>query len=73
MPELINQDATGNGEFWAVAHVLWELPFPLRLPPKAFPIWEPAEGVAAFAVNEIHRHGRKRPNTGHGLPQWAAQ
>jgi hypothetical protein len=32
----------------AIAHVLWELPFPLRLPPEMFAIWEPAEGVAFF-------------------------
>ena len=32
-----------------VAHVQWELPFPLRLPPAAFFCWEPDEGVAAFA------------------------
>src|SRR4051794_7801019 len=30
----------------AIAHVQWELPFPLRLPPELFPIWEPLEGVA---------------------------
>lgn len=36
-------------QFEAVAHVLWEMPFPLRLPAHAFPIWEPAEGLAAFA------------------------
>lgn len=32
----------------ALAHVLWELPFPLRLPPEMIPIWEPIEGVAFF-------------------------
>ncbi|OFV84992.1 MAG: hypothetical protein A2W26_04705 [Acidobacteria bacterium RBG_16_64_8] len=35
-------------KFRAVAHILWELPFPLRLPPRAFPIWEPGEGVAVL-------------------------
>lgn len=34
--------------FEAVAHVTWELPFPLRLPPRAFLTWEPAEGKALF-------------------------
>src|SRR6185436_10468516 len=34
--------------FRAVAHVLWELPFPLRLPPEAFQVWEPREGVAVL-------------------------
>jgi len=32
----------------ALAHVLWELPFPLRLAPEVIPVWEPAEGVAFF-------------------------
>lgn len=32
----------------AVAHLLWELPFALRLPPHAFLCWEPAEGTALF-------------------------
>lgn len=35
-------------KFEAVAHVTWELPFPLRLPPRAFLTWEPAEGKALF-------------------------
>lgn len=34
--------------YLAVAHVQWELPFPLRLPPQAFLCWEPGEGVGAF-------------------------
>lgn len=34
--------------FEALAHVLWELPFPLRLPPEMIPAWEPAEGIAFF-------------------------
>jgi hypothetical protein len=32
----------------ALVHVLWELPFPLRLPPAVFFCWEPAERVALF-------------------------
>jgi hypothetical protein len=32
----------------ALAHVLWELPFPLRLPPEIIPVWEPEEQVALF-------------------------
>jgi len=43
--------------FDALAHVLWELPFPLRLPPEMIPAWEPAEGIAFFdprpAVGEL--------------------
>jgi hypothetical protein len=35
-------------QYEAVAHVFWELPFPLRLPPNAIFTWEPAEGVALF-------------------------
>lgn len=35
-------------KYEAIVHILWELPFPLRLPPTAFFIWEPAEGVALF-------------------------
>jgi len=31
-----------------VAHVQWELPFPLRLPEAAFLCWEPDEGTATF-------------------------
>jgi len=33
-------------QFQAIAHVLWELPFPLRLPPHAFLAWEPDEEIA---------------------------
>jgi hypothetical protein len=33
-------------QFEAIAHVLWELPFPLRLPPHAFLTWEPDEEIA---------------------------
>jgi hypothetical protein len=33
-------------KFEAVAHVTWELPFLLRIPPRAFLTWEPAEGKA---------------------------
>ena len=29
-------------------HILWELPFPLRLPPEMIPVWEPTEGIAFF-------------------------
>lgn len=36
-------------EYDSVAHVQWELPFPLRLPPKNFLCWEPKEGTALFA------------------------
>ncbi|MEK6371556.1 MAG: hypothetical protein AABO58_02565 [Acidobacteriota bacterium] len=32
----------------ALAHVLWELPFPLRLAPEIIPVWEPGEGIAFF-------------------------
>lgn len=32
----------------ALAHVLWELPFPLRLPPEIIPVWEPEEQIALF-------------------------
>lgn len=32
----------------ALVHVVWELPFPLRLPPAAFLCWEPGEGLALF-------------------------
>jgi len=32
----------------AIAHILWELPFPLRLLPTPFWVWEPSEGVALF-------------------------
>lgn len=32
----------------AIAHVFWELPFPLRLPPTAFFCWEPGEGLGLF-------------------------
>ena len=32
----------------ALVHVVWELPFPLRLPPTAFLCWEPGEGIALF-------------------------
>lgn len=32
----------------ALVHVLWELPFPLRLPPVGLFCWEPGEGVALF-------------------------
>ncbi|MBI4331649.1 MAG: hypothetical protein HY673_10250 [Chloroflexi bacterium] len=35
-------------QYEALVHVLWELPFPLRLPPVAFFCWEPGEGVALF-------------------------
>lgn len=35
-------------KYEALAHVIWELPFPLRLPAQAFVIWEPDEGVALF-------------------------
>ena len=35
-------------EYKAIAHIFWELPFPLRLPPNAFFCWEPAEGVGLF-------------------------
>jgi len=31
-----------------VAHVQWELPFPLRLPPENFLCWEPEERTATF-------------------------
>jgi hypothetical protein len=31
--------------YWGVAHVRWELPFPLRLPPHLIRCWEPLEGV----------------------------
>jgi hypothetical protein len=31
-----------------LVHILWELPFPLRLPPVALFCWEPGEGVALF-------------------------
>lgn len=31
-----------------LAHIRWELPFPLRLPPVALFCWEPGEGVALF-------------------------
>jgi hypothetical protein len=31
--------------YWGVAHVRWELPFPLRLPPHLIDCWEPLEGV----------------------------
>ena len=34
--------------YQALVHVLWELPFPLRLPPAAFFCWEPGEGVGLF-------------------------
>jgi len=34
--------------FEAIAHIFWELPFPLRLLPQAFFVWEPGEGVALF-------------------------
>ena len=41
----------------ALVHVLWELPFPLRLAPEVIPVWEPTEGVAFFdprpAVGEL--------------------
>jgi hypothetical protein len=33
-------------QYEALVHILWELPFPLRLPPVAMFCWEPAEGVA---------------------------
>ena len=33
-------------QFEAIAHVLWELPFPLRLPPHALLTWEPDEEIA---------------------------
>lgn len=35
-------------KYEALAHVLWELPFPLRLPPRAVFCWEPGEGQAVF-------------------------
>lgn len=35
-------------EYKAIAHIFWELPFPLRLPPNAFLCWEPTEGVGLF-------------------------
>jgi len=35
-------------EYKAIAHIFWELPFPLRLPPNAFFCWEPAEGIGLF-------------------------
>jgi hypothetical protein len=35
-------------KYESIVHILWELPFPLRLTPTAFFIWEPAEGVALF-------------------------
>jgi hypothetical protein len=44
LPRRINQ----MPRFAAIAHVQWELPFPLRLPPRGFPVWEPEEGVAIF-------------------------
>jgi len=41
----------------ALVHVLWELPFPLRLPPEMIRVWEPLEGIAFFdprpAVGEL--------------------
>ena len=33
-------------QFEAAAHVLWELLFPLGLPPHAFLTWEPDEEIA---------------------------
>lgn len=35
-------------QYQALAHVFWELPFPLRLPPAAFFCWEPGEGLGLF-------------------------
>ena len=35
-------------QYEAIAHVLWEMPFVLQLPPEAFFTWEPDEGVALF-------------------------
>lgn len=36
----------GLSQIEAVVHVSWELPFPLRLAPKAFFVWEPEYGLA---------------------------
>jgi hypothetical protein len=35
-------------QYQALAHIFWELPFPLRLPPAAFFCWEPGEGLGLF-------------------------
>ena len=35
-------------QYEALVHILWELPFPLRLPPVGLFCWEPAEGTALF-------------------------
>jgi hypothetical protein len=35
-------------QYEALVHILWELPFPLRLPPIGLFCWEPAEGTALF-------------------------
>jgi hypothetical protein len=35
-------------EYKAIAHIFWELSFPLRLPPNAIFCWEPGEGVGLF-------------------------
>lgn len=35
-------------KYTGVAHVQWELPFPLRLPEVGLSCWEPEEGVAAL-------------------------
>jgi hypothetical protein len=34
--------------YYGVAHVRWELPFLLRLPPNAFLCWEPQERFASI-------------------------
>lgn len=35
-------------QYEALVHVLWELPFALRLPPRAFYCWEPGENTGLF-------------------------
>ncbi len=39
-------------KYKSVAHIRWELPFPLSLPPEAILCWEPKEGLAAFVVEK---------------------
>jgi len=37
-----------ENKYKSVAHVRWELPFPIMLPLKLFLCWEPKEGIAGF-------------------------
>jgi hypothetical protein len=37
-----------ENKYRSVAHIRWELPFPILLPSQVYFCWEPKEGIAAF-------------------------